>query len=132
MKPIAQIAFVILCLAAIQPAFAQHGNGTTTVVATTNKTLSETDKITKLIEEIRSMQGATFIRNGSEHSCKEAADHLQAKWEKHGKKIKSAEEFIEYLATKSSASGETYKIRFADGREAPTAELLYERLKSLE
>ncbi|MBB6611212.1 DUF5329 family protein [Pontibacter sp. Tf4] len=131
MKTIASIALFILYLVAVQSAAAQHGNGNATAEATTTKSLSEAEKITQLIAQIRNMKGATFVRNGSEHSCQEAADHLQAKWEKHGSKIKSAEDFITYLATKSSASGEVYLIRFTDGREAPTADVLHEALRQL-
>lgn len=132
MKTTTLIGLFILCLVAIQPAFAQHGNGAvTTASATTTKALTESDKIGLLIQHIRDMKGATFIRNGSEHSCQEAADHLKAKWEKHGNKIKSAEDFILHLASKSSSSGEVYLIRYADGKEAPTADVLHQTLKQL-
>jgi hypothetical protein len=132
MKTITSIALFILCLVAVQPAMAQQSNtpGITTS-ASVSGTLSESQKIDQLIESIRGMKGATFIRNGSEHTCQEAADHLKAKLEKHGDKIKSAEDFIEYLATKSSLSGEVYKIRFADGREEPTGEVLLKTLGQL-
>ncbi|NDK57705.1 DUF5329 family protein [Pontibacter fetidus] len=132
MKTLLAIALFIFCLVAVQPAFAQQANSpATTVSATTSKPLSETEKINLLIESISTMKGATFIRNGSEHTCQEAAAHLKAKYEKHGSKIKSADEFISYLATKSSASGEVYKIRFADGHEEPTAEVLHHLLEQL-
>ena len=131
MKAITLITLIILCLATVQQATAQQGNGHATATTSASKTLSESEKITHLIESIRDMKGATFIRNGSEHSCQEAAEHLKAKWEKHGSKIKSAEDFILHLATKSSMSGETYKIRFPDGREEPTAEVLHQTLKQL-
>lgn len=131
MKTTTLIGFFILCLVTLQPALAQHGDGNTATVAVNAKKLTESEKISQLIESIRSMKGATFIRNGSEHSCQEAADHLKAKWEKHGSKIRSAEDFITHLATKSSMSGEVYLIRFSDGREAPTADVLHETLRQL-
>ncbi len=132
MKNLTAIALIILCLAAVQPALAQNPNGTiNTTASTTKSALTESDKIGQLITEVRNMEGATFIRNGSEHSCQEAADHLQAKWEKHGSKIKTADDFIVHLATKSSMSGEMYKIRFTDGREVNTADILRERLLQL-
>ncbi|WP_162428660.1 DUF5329 family protein [Pontibacter pudoricolor] len=132
MKTITSIALFILYLVAVQPAMAQQSNtpGITTS-ASVPGTLSESQKIDQLIESIRGMKGATFIRNGSEHTCQEAAEHLRAKWEKHGDKIKSAEDFIAFLATKSSMSGEVYKIRFADGREEPTGEVLLKTLGQL-
>lgn len=132
MRSIASIALFILCLVAVQPAIAQQGNGhATSNAAPASETLTEAEKIDRLIESIRAMKGATFIRNGSEHTCQEAAAHLKAKYEKHGSKIKSADEFISFLATKSSMSGEVYKIRFADGHEEPTAEVLHHVLEQL-
>ena len=132
MKTIPSIALFILCLVAVQPASAQQSETPAiTTSASVSGALSESQKIDLLIDNIRGMKGATFIRNGSEHSCQEAAEHLKAKWEKHGAKIKSAEEFIEHLATKSSMSGELYKIRFSDGREEPTGEVLLKALGQL-
>lgn len=94
--------------------------------------LTESQKVEQLILYIRTMKGATFIRNGSEHSCKEAADHLQSKWNKHKKDISSAREFIEVLATKSGMSGEAYKIKFKDGTVKNTNDVLMKELKRLE
>ncbi|MEJ8756364.1 DUF5329 family protein [Pontibacter sp. H259] len=131
MKAILPIAIFILCLIAVQPILAQQATGNGTAVAVSTKSLSESDKITQLIGCIRNMKGATFIRNGSEHTCEEAASHLQAKWEKHGSKIKSAEDFIEHLASKSSSTGEVYLIRTADGKEKPAGQVLQEALKQL-
>jgi len=131
MKTITRIALFILCLVAIQPAIAQQAPGAATTAAASSKSLSESEKISQLISCIRGMKGATFIRNGSEHSCQEAADHLQSKWEKHGSKIKSAEDFIEHLASKSSSTGEAYLIRTPDGKEKPSAQVLQEALRQL-
>ena len=128
MKALLPITLFILCLVVVQPATAQQGHGHTTASA---KSLSESEKISQLIEVVRQMKGATFIRNGTAHTCQEAAEHLEAKWRKHNSKIKSAEDFITYLATKSSTSGEPYMIRFEDGSETPTAEVLREALGQL-
>jgi hypothetical protein len=94
--------------------------------------LTESQKVEQLIQFIRNMKGATFIRNGSEHSCREAADHLQSKWNKHKKDISSAKEFIEVLASKSGMSGEPYKIKFKDGTVQTTNAVLMKELKRLE
>jgi hypothetical protein len=94
--------------------------------------LSESQKVERLIHYIKSMQNATFIRNGSEHSCKEAAEHLMSKWEKHKSKIRSADEFIEKLASKSGMSGEEYKIKFDNGTVLTTYQVLKKELRRLE
>jgi hypothetical protein len=93
--------------------------------------LTESQKIEQLIATIRSIEGATFLRNGSEHTPQQAASHLEDKWQKHSSKIRTAEDFIQHLATKSSMSGEKYMIRFSDGRQVPTADILHKKLKQL-
>ncbi|MFT2008933.1 DUF5329 family protein [Pontibacter sp. 13R65] len=94
--------------------------------------LSENEKISRLISFVGNLQGATFIRNGNKHSPKDAAAHLRSKFDKHHAKIKTAHEFIELLATKSSASGEYYKIKMADGTTTETYKILSNELVKLE
>ncbi|WP_439881479.1 DUF5329 family protein [Pontibacter sp. MBLB2868] len=103
-----------------------------TKISITVAGLTESQKVDRLIQYIRGMKGAVFIRNGSEHTCKEAADHLQSKWEKHKGQIKTAEEFIEELASRSGLSGQDYMIRFEDGSETTTNAVLTKELKRLE
>lgn len=92
---------------------------------------TESAKIDRLIQKIRELEGAVFIRNGTEHSAQEAAEHLQLKRSKAGKRLQTAEDFIRYCATKSSLSGEPYLIRFKDGHSEPAAEFLRNYLKTL-
>lgn len=94
--------------------------------------LSESQKVDSLLQFIRGLEGAIFIRNGAEHGCGEAANHLQAKWKKHKGEIRTAEEFIESLASASGMTGEAYKIRFPDGTTVTTKEVLMQELKRLE
>ena len=83
-----------------------------------------TAEIEMLIKTVRSLDGAVFIRNGSEHTPAEAAEHLKLKWTKQCQKIRTAEDFIELCATKSIMSGSAYRIRFADGHEEPSADFM--------
>jgi hypothetical protein len=53
----------------------------------------------------------TFIRNGTEYPADKARDHLASKYQFAGSRISTAEEFIKYLATESSMSGERYHVR---------------------
>jgi hypothetical protein len=94
--------------------------------------LSESQKVERLIDFIRSLEGATFIRNGMEHNCKQAADHLQAKWKKHMNEIHSAQDFIAKLASTSGMTGIDYKIKFANGTVVTARETLMQELKRLE
>ena len=87
-----------------------------------------TAEIEALIQIVRSLEGATFMRNGGEYTSMEAADHLKLKWTKQGDKVHTAEDFIELCATKSIMSGAAYRIRFADGHEEASADFLKDAL----
>lgn len=130
MKKYILVAAILLISISSYTASAQ--SSPSAVAANTSKAaLTEGQKIEQLINTLRAMEGTSFIRNGSEHSAQEAADHLESKWKKHSDKIKTAEDFIEHLATKSSMTGEQYMIKFSDGRQVPTADLLYKKLEQL-
>jgi hypothetical protein len=94
--------------------------------------LTEEQKIEKLIGDIEKLQDATFIRNGTEHSAQEAAEHLRLKRRTAGDRIETARQFIDHLATSSSASGEPYQIKFRDGTRVPAGRYLLQRLEKLE
>lgn len=53
----------------------------------------------------------TFVRNGTEYPAVKARDHLAGKYRFAGSRIGTAEEFIRYLATGSSMSGEPYHVK---------------------
>ena len=55
-----------------------------------------------------------FIRNGKEYGPEEAREHIQRKYEYARNRIKTAEDFIQGVASKSSMSGKSYKIRCKD------------------
>jgi hypothetical protein len=93
--------------------------------------LSEAQKIDKLIAYIEATE-AKFIRNGTEYSGVDAAKHLRMKREKAGKKITTAKQFIDFLASKSSMSGEPYLMKFKNGTSLPVRDILYYQLKKLE
>ena len=54
-----------------------------------------------------------FIRNNEEHSAIEARKHLEMKYNHVKKRIKTAEDFINKIATKSSLTRKLYKVRCA-------------------
>ncbi len=93
---------------------------------------SEAQKTDHLIAYIASFENAVFIRNGTEHTAKDAAEHLQMKREKAGSRITTAIDFIEKIAAKSSMSGKPYQIRFADGKTFNCETVLKVELKKLE
>jgi hypothetical protein len=58
-----------------------------------------------------------FIRNGKEYAGAAARDHLQMKRERGRKYFDTTEQFIERLASKSSWSGKSYRIRCGETEE---------------
>ncbi|MBS0212803.1 MAG: DUF5329 domain-containing protein [Proteobacteria bacterium] len=94
--------------------------------------LTEAQKIDALLHAVEVLPGAQFIRNGSSYDGRAAADHLRLKLRNAGGRVKTAEQFINYIATGSSWSGQPYHIRFADGRTVTSAEFFRAELKKLE
>ena len=91
----------------------------------------ETAKIEALIKHVEALDGAKFIRNGTAYDAKTAGKFLRAKWDRNKDEVKTAGDFIEKLATKSSTSGKPYMIRFKDGKEVESGGYLTEQLKKL-
>lgn len=96
------------------------------------ETVTEAQKIEGLIKKIENLGEAVFIRNGNEHTPKEAADHMRLKLGNAGSRIKTANDFIKYCGTGSSMTGEAYRIRFKDGSEKLSSDVLNDFLKELE
>ncbi|MBX0335190.1 DUF5329 domain-containing protein [Pontibacter sp. HSC-14F20] len=115
-----------LIQSALHPAAAQGSYEN----SNSSATMSEDQKVQLLIEYIRTLEGATFIRNNSEFAPEKAAAHLSSKWKKHASKIKTAEGFITKLASESS-SGTPYSIRFADGSTTTIRDVLLRQLSML-
>lgn len=120
-----------LTLSAFDTALVGTDSATFTVTAL-SAPLSESQKIEKLIRAIETLDGAVFIRNGDEHDAPKAASHLRRKWNAAGDRVKTAEDFIDGLATESSMSGRPYEIRLADGTVVPSRAFLQEQLARIE
>lgn len=94
--------------------------------------MTEEQKIDALIHSVEIVPGAQFIRNGSVYDGKAAASHLREKRSYAGSRIKTANDFIDHIATGSSMSGRPYQIRFADGRTVDSAVFFRAELRRLE
>jgi hypothetical protein len=94
--------------------------------------MTEEEKIERLIASIRELKGAVFVRNGGEHSAADAVEHMRRKWERGKKEITTAREFIAKAGSRSSLSGEAYRIRYSDGREVTAEEFLRKELEKME
>lgn len=68
------------------------------------------DEIDHLLNFVAA-SSCTFVRNGTEYPSDKAREHLATKYQFAGSRISTAEEFIRYLATQSSMSGELYHVK---------------------
>lgn len=89
----------------------------------------ETARINHLLKSVEQLEGAVFIRNGTEYDPKSAVSHLRMKLDKAGNEIKTAVHFIDLLASKSSVSGKPYIIRKSDNTRVNTNAFFHARLK---
>jgi hypothetical protein len=90
----------------------------------------EAAKIRYLILSVEALKGAKFLRNGREYDAKAAADHLRLKLKTAGNRVKTADDFIRLCGSRSSLTGQAYRIRFADGTAMEAAVFFRNKLKS--
>lgn len=100
------------------------------VVCAYTQDFSETAKIQYLIASVEALEGARFIRNGREYDTRAASNHLRLKLKTAGDKVRTAEDFINLCASKSSMTGEPYLIRFADGTIVKSEVFFKDKLKT--
>jgi hypothetical protein len=98
----------------------------------TRPAMTEPQTVEYLIDSIAKLEGATFIRNDAEHSAATAAALMRYRWNRDKDKLKTAEEFVKELASKSSTTGKPYVIRFKDGTEVKSGEYLLKKLAELD
>lgn len=79
--------------------------------------------IEHLLEFVRASD-VVFIRNNTEHTPAEAADHIARKYDHYRKKIETPEDFIRLSASKSMMSGRPYTVRLPGGAVITTREWL--------
>lgn len=69
----------------------------------------------------------TFIREGKEYNGDDAAAHLRKKLTRGGEKIRTLDDFILNIASKSSTTGRPYRIKRTDGAIVNAEEWLREQ-----
>lgn len=85
---------------------------------------AERARIEKLLDALAQDQVHQFERGTSRYSGAEAARFLRAKWQAKGADITSAEQFVDQIATRSSTTGQPYRVCTAPDRCVPAAEHL--------
>ena len=81
-------------------------------------------EIEQLIQRVGASKGVVFIRSGSEYTAADAATHLRRKLGASKGRIKTPEQFIDKVGSRSSMTGRAYRVRLPDGREIDSAEWL--------
>ncbi len=87
------------------------------------------EEIQFLIEAV-GKSGCDFIRNGDRHDSEAAVEHLQLKYKRGKRYSKTAESFIDRLASKSSISGRPYSIVCEESGAHTASDWLYEALQA--
>jgi hypothetical protein len=99
----------------------------TIALALDPRTKAEIDELITYVQ----MSGVRFIRNGSEYSGAQGAEHLRDKMARAGNRVKTTDDFINGIASKSYLSGKPYLVKFPDGHTQPTGEWLRAHLTEM-
>ena len=106
--------------------------GDLSFVRAQNLPKSEKQKIETLIKQVANLKDAKFVRNGSAYNADSAAVFLRRKWQTNESEVKTAQDFIDKVASFSGTSGKPYLIRFKDGSESQSRDFLLAQLKKLD
>lgn len=93
---------------------------------------AEMARIERLLIALSARRDLRMIRNGKDYDCDMAVTFLRRKLSSMGGDVKTAEEFIERIASRSSTTGQLYFVRLSDGKEIPSGEFLRLELVRLE
>ncbi len=91
----------------------------------------EQARITALLDAVE-RSGAQFIREGKTYSAVEGRKHLERKLRHASGRVKTAEEFIEWIASRSSTTGRPYRVRLPSGEEVESAVWFRQRLAEID
>ena len=101
------------------------------VTEATASHMSDSQKIRALLMAIE-RSNLVFIRNGVEHSAREAREHLERKLSRAGSRIGTAEQFIQHIASRSSVTGTPYYVKYPDGSTIEVSVWLRRKLKEID
>ena len=113
--PEMRILLTLLLVALVAPA----------CLAAQQDSQAEIDYLLNYIEHSK----CRFIRSGTEYGPEEAATHLRMKLSKAGGRVKTAEDFINGIASKSYLTGKPYQIKLPDGSLHSTGPWLKDALE---
>ncbi|GAA6136015.1 YfeK family protein [Oceaniserpentilla sp. 4NH20-0058] len=85
-----------------------------------------TTEIQHLLTFVKNTQ-CSYIRNGTQHTGKDAVEHIKKKYDYFADDIETTEDFIRLSATKSTISGKPYRV-ICDGKTTSSANWLLNEL----
>ena len=88
----------------------------------------QTHRIEPLLKDIET-SGLVFVRNGQELPAEAFATHLRLKYEHASPRPRTRQEFITQIASRSSTTGEPYRVRLETGGTSDVRDWLEERLQ---
>lgn len=92
--------------------------------------LTEKEKILRLIDITEKSQ-MRFVRDGVNYTSSETAEYLRKNYGLAESEIRTAQEFIMNIASKSSATGEIYYAELADGSLLRAEDWYRDRLREV-
>ncbi len=85
---------------------------------------AEIEQLIRIVET----SDVRFIRNGRKYSAAEAGSHMRRKLARAGDRVKTSEDFLTGIASKSFLTGNPYSVELPSGKILPTGEWLREHL----
>lgn len=92
----------------------------------------EMARIDRLLTAVAARKDIRMVRNGKDYDTAMACEFLRRKLSTMGGEVRTAEEFIERIATRSSTTGQLYWVRLSDGRDIPAGDFLRIELARLD
>ncbi|MCK6420616.1 MAG: DUF5329 domain-containing protein [Aquabacterium sp.] len=93
---------------------------------------AEMARIDRLLTAVAARKDIRMVRNGRDYDTTMACEFLRRKLSTMGGEVRTAEEFIERIATRSSTTGQLYWVRLSDGRDIPAGDFLRVELVRLD
>lgn len=79
-------------------------------VAQAQPTAAEQARIDHLLNTLAQDTQHQFERNGTRYTGAEATRFLRAKWQAKGGSLRTAEEFVEQIGSRSTTTGQPYRV----------------------
>ena len=129
----ALIAILPLLAVALALPYCSEPPAAPTTSAAAPHTLTEKEKIEKLIQIVADMKGSQFIRKGTPYDAQAAAQFMQRQMDLEiSRNPHRNKDFIRICSAGGSGEGAPYYIKLPDGTQVTSADFLTQQLIKLE